>query len=202
MTTLEDTIRRFGEQTNAKTNDIASRLGITLDREFADKAFALNWAMATMIAEDAGDVVEFDAFKAARAESLSTEQKYIAFCFNTCRGGFALLASGDNDGALKAFGLVCSIQGYLLRNDYKKIFAVSGSVGGKKRHEAMNRVKAEIIHLYAKGGSWKSARQASKKLAEKAKELATKEGTRFATDDIAGRLYDWILKSKKTTSSP
>ena len=60
MTTLEDTIRRFGEQTNAKTNDIASRLGITLDREFADKAFALNWAMATMIAEDAGDVVDID----------------------------------------------------------------------------------------------------------------------------------------------
>lgn len=197
MKSLEDTIRRFGEQTNTKTNDIANRLGITLDREFADKAFALNWAMATMLSEDAGDIVEFDAFKAAQAESLSIEQKYIAFCFNTCRGGFSLLASGDNDGALKAFGLACSIQGYLLRNDYKKMFAASGSVGGKKKHEPMNRVKREIINLYAKGGAWKSARQASTKLAEKAKELATKEGARFSTDDIAGRVYQWILASKK-----
>lgn len=190
-------IRQFGRQTHEKTLEIAEKLGVMIDQKRLEKSLFIHHTMVCLIAEDAGDVAEMSSAVAAAVEGVSEENLSIAFCVNTCGIGFVQLATGQHERALEAFGLVRSVQGYLLRNDYKKMFSINGKKGGKARHEPMNRVKDEMIKIFHKGGNWKSIRQASIKLEDKAKEIALSEGTKFTTDDVPARLYSWFLKAKK-----
>ena len=197
VNSLENMVRQFGEQTQIKTGEAATKLGVLIDRQYLDKCFAVNWAMTALVAEEAGEIVEFQQSLANEAEGSSSDEIGVAFCLNTCRGGFVQIETGEYALALETFGLVRSVLGYLLKNDFRKMFAANGKKGGNAKNAAMNRVKNEMINTFRKGGNWKSTRQAAKNLAGKAKEIAKKEGAQFTTDDVAARVYEWFLKAEK-----
>jgi len=201
MNQTEKLVREFGKQTRIKTEDAAKKLGVFIDRKFLDKRFAVDWFKAILQAEDVDKIIDFYDDVAKQIKGSSRDQMGIEFCLNTCRGGFSQVDGGDYGGALETFGLVRSVQGYLLKNDYRKMFSKLGSNGGKSKNAPMNRVKTRLIELFQQGGNWKNPRQASKKLENKAKEFANEEGTRFTTDDIAGRLYGWFLAANKSSMS-
>jgi hypothetical protein len=197
MDTLENIVRQFGEVTLFKTEEAAKKLGVVIDQQYLDKCFAIHWAIKAILTDDAAEVWEFNQELFSRAKAATREELSVAFCLNACRGGFLMIKNGEYATALESFGLARSVNGYLLKSDYRKMFSVNGKKGGEARNAAMNRVKNEIINIFREGGNWRSTRQAAKRLVDKAHEIAEKEGTRFTTDDVAGRLYTWFLKDKK-----
>lgn len=196
---VEKLVRKFGDQTRIKTNEIAKRLGVVIDSEYLDKCFAIQWAMASIVAEEAGEVIEFNEDIASKAESASPNEMGVAFCLNSCRGGFYQIESGEYDVALETFGLVRSIHGYLLKNDYRKFFSVAGAKGGVAKNAKMNKVKERMLDKFHELKDKNSVRSIAKRLEGVAKEVAAEEGTRFTTDDVFSRLYSWFLNDKKST---
>lgn len=201
MDNTEKLVRKFGDQTRIKTKEIANKLGVVIDSEYLDKCFAIQWAMATIVSVDAGEAVEFNDEIASKAEGASPNEMGVAFCLNSCRGGFCQIESGEYDAALETFGLVRSIHGYLLKNDYRKFFSVAGAKGGSAKNAKMNKVKKRMIDKFHEFDKSKSVRQIAKKLESVARTVATEEGARFTTDDVFSRLYQWFLAEKKNTTS-
>lgn len=176
MSGSEALVRKFGELTRSKTDEVAAKLGVAIDEQYLAKCFFIDWAMACIVAEDAGEAVEFYEDVAIKAERSSPDEMSVAFCLNACRGGFYQIENGDYAAALETFGLVRSVHGYLLRNDYRKIFSAIGKKGGESRNAPMNRVKARMIKTFQDGKKWRSVRQAAKSLEVEAKKAATEEG--------------------------
>lgn len=200
MENLNSLVSEFGKQTLKMTEEAAKKLGVSINREFVDKSFALAWALATILQEEDGIDVEPIEPYIEIAKGLTLNERVIGFCFNICRGGFFQLEDGNFSGALETFGFTRMMIGYLTRDDIRKIFAKNGQKGGTAKHEPMNRVKARMIAMY-RAGSWKSARQAAKRLEQAAKTAATEEGAKFTTDDVFARVYGWLLQADKNAMS-
>lgn len=203
MDEIEKLVREFGNRSHAKIKNAAERLGIAIDQDFVhlrNSLFAVQWMTVVICLESDIEVIDIQHEIATKVKGPIPAATAISFCFNACRGGFDMIEDGDYANALAAFGIARSVVGFLLRNDYKKIFAVNGKKGGESRHASMNRVKEQILDIFNAGGNWKNPRQAAKQLADKAKKLAEEEGTRFTTDDVPARLYGWFLKSKNQKS--
>lgn len=187
MDQTKELVRQFGDKTMARILRNGTRLGISIDQEFWDRWDSLTSATSTLI--------NVDDIKAAAAH-ISQEEMAFVYGWASCIKGFGRIDCGDFAAALDFFGIAESMDGYLQRDDYKKLFARIGSKGLKSRHAPMNRVKDQIIALY-RAGAWKSMRNAADKLADKAIELAKTEGAKFSTPDVSDRLYEWIRESKK-----
>lgn len=199
MNDIKKLVRQFGEATHHKTQEIATKIGVTLDREFLEKRFAINWAMSALIAEDAGEVVEMNEELARKAEASTPAELGVAFCLNTCRGGFVQVEAGDYTAALEAFGLVRSVHGYLLREDYRKMFARSGQEGGKKRHAKSQQVKEWAIAKY-QTGRWKSALQFAKAIEAETLQKSEEFGASLSTENVRDTVAKWIRAHNKKAS--
>lgn len=201
MNNIENLVRQFGEQTRSKTEEIAGQIGVAIDREYLDKCFAVQWAMASIIAEEAGEIVEMNEEIARKAEGTSREEMGVAFCLNGCRGGFSQIEAGEYGSALEIFGLVRSVHGYLMKNDYRKMFAEFGRTGLSNRHAPGNRLKAWVIERYS-AGSWRSARAFASDIEKEALQKASEFGANFSTYSMRDNIARWIGNYKKMASSP
>lgn len=165
MHDLEKLVRQFGEQTRQKTEEIAGKLGVTLDREFLDKRFAVQWALSTLIGAEAGEVVEMNEELARKAEASTPGELGVAFCLNTCRGGFVQIDAGDYAAALETFGLVRSMHGYLLKDDFHRMLTAHLTNASNKRHGRNNEIRERGIAMY-RDGNFGSKNEAAKIIAK------------------------------------